>query len=56
MIPKNIYIYLNDANNNIMVTHLEPDILECEAKWALESITMNKDSEDDGISVEFFKF
>ena len=38
-----------------MVTHLEPDILECEVKWALESITMNKASGGDGIPVELFK-
>ena len=37
-----------------MITHLEPDILECEVKWALESITMNKASGGDGISVELF--
>ena len=35
-----------------MVTHLEPDILECEAKWALGSMTMNKASGGDGISTE----
>ena len=35
-----------------MITHLEPDILECEVKWALESITMNKASGDDGIPVK----
>ena len=38
-----------------MITHLEPDILECEVEWALESITMNKASEDDGIPVELFQ-
>ena len=38
-----------------MITHLEPDILECEAKWALESITTNKASGDDGIPVELFQ-
>ena len=38
-----------------MITHLEPDILECEVKWALESITTNKDSGGDGISVELFQ-
>ena len=38
-----------------MITHLEPDILECEVKWALESITMNKASGSDGISVELFQ-
>ena len=36
-------------------THLEPDILECEVKWALESITMNKASGGDGIPVELFQ-
>ena len=38
-----------------MITHLEPDILECEVKWALESITMNKTSGSDGIPVELFQ-
>ena len=38
-----------------MVTHLEPDILECEVKWALGSITTNKASGDDGIPAELFK-
>ena len=38
-----------------MITHLEPDILECEVKWALGSITMNKASEGDGIPVELFQ-
>ena len=38
-----------------MITHLEPDILECEAKWALGSITMNKASGDDEIPVELFQ-
>ena len=38
-----------------MITHLEPDILEGEVKWALESITMNKASGGDGISVELFQ-
>ena len=37
-----------------MITHLEPDILECEVKWALGSITTNKASEGDGIPVELF--
>ena len=35
-----------------MITHLEPDILECEVKWALESITMNRASGGDGITIE----
>ena len=34
----------NQDNHNGVITHLEPDILECEVKWALESITKNKDS------------
>ena len=38
-----------------MVTHLEPDILECEVKWALGSITTKKASEGDGIPVELFQ-
>ena len=38
-----------------MITHLEPDILECEVKWALESITTNKASEGDEIPVELFQ-
>ena len=38
-----------------MITHLEPDILECEVKWALESITANKASGGDGIPVELFQ-
>ena len=38
-----------------MITHLEPDILECEVKWALESITKNKASGGDGIPVELFQ-
>ena len=42
-------------NHNDVITHLEPDILECEVKWALGSITMNKASEGDGISVELFQ-
>ena len=37
-----------------MITHLQPDILECEVKWALESITANKASGGDGIPVELF--
>ena len=38
-----------------MITHLEPDILECEVKWALGSITMNKASGGDGIPIELFQ-
>ena len=47
---------LSDSNSHDgVITHLEPDILECEVKWALESITMNKASGGDGIPVEFFQ-
>ena len=41
-------------NHNGVITHLEPAILECEVKWALESITTNKASRGDGIPVELF--
>ena len=47
---------LNDQDNhNSVSTHLEPDILESEVKWALGSITMNKASRGDGIPVELFQ-
>ena len=42
-------------NNDRVITHLEPDILECEVKWALGSIITNKASGDDGIPVELFQ-
>ena len=42
-------------NHNDVITHLEPDISECELKWALGSITMNKASRGDGIPVELFQ-
>ena len=42
-------------NHDDVITHLEPDILECEVKWALENITMNKASGGDGIPVELFQ-
>ena len=42
-------------NHDSMITHLEPDILECEVKWALGSITTNKASGGDGIPVELLK-
>ena len=42
-------------NHNGVITHLEPDILECEVKWALGSITTNKASGDDGIPVELYQ-
>ena len=43
-------------NHDGVITHLEPDILECEVKWALESINMNKASGGDGIPVELLEF
>ena len=47
---------LHDPDNHSgVITDLEPDILECEVKWALESITMNKASGCDGIPVELFQ-
>ena len=48
--------YLNDPDNHDgVITHLEPDNLECKVKWALGSITMNKASEGDGIPAELFQ-
>ena len=47
---------LNDqGDHNDVVTHLQPDILECEVKWALENITTNKASGGDGIAAELFQ-
>ena len=47
---------LHDQDNHDgVITHLEPDILECEVKWALEHIIMNKASGGDGILVELFQ-
>ena len=45
----------NPVNHDGVITHLEPDILECEVKWALGSISMNKASGGDGIPVELFQ-
>ena len=42
-------------NHNYLITHLEPDILECEVKWALGSITTNKASGGDAYSIELFQ-
>ena len=42
-------------NHNAVMTHLEPDILECEVKWVLGSISMNQASEGDGIPVQLFQ-
>ena len=53
------YTYKKDLhdtdNHDGMITDLEPDILECEVKWALESITMNKASGGDGNQLSYFK-
>ena len=45
----------NPDNHNGVITHLEPDILQCEVKWALGSITTNKANGSDGIPVELFQ-
>ena len=51
-----IELYKKDQDNHDgIITHLEPDILECEVKWALESITVNKASRGDEIPVELFQ-
>ena len=56
---ENTELYKRDLhdpdNHDGVITHLEPDILECEVKWALGSITMNKASRGDGIPVELFQ-
>ena len=44
----------NPENDNCVITHLEPDILECNVKWALGSITMNRARRGDGIPAELF--
>ena len=52
---KTIQKKLHDPDNhNSMITHLEPDILKCEVRWALGSITTNKASGGDGLPVELF--
>ena len=48
-------IIMTQITTNGVITHLQPDILECEVKWALGSITTNKASRGDGISVELFQ-
>ena len=54
--PKRYKKELHDQDNDdAVITHLEPDILECEVKWALGIITMNKASGDDGIPGELFQ-
>ena len=52
MVQKDLH---NPVNHDGVITHLEPDILECEVKWALGSITLNKTSRGDGIPVELFQ-
>ena len=53
---RTIQKYLNDLDNHdVVITHLEPDILECEVKCDLGSITMNKASGADGIPAELFQ-
>ena len=52
---KRIFTTVDYNNHDGVITHLEPDILECEVKWALESITTNKASGGDGIPVELFQ-
>ena len=48
--------YLNDPDNHfVVITHLEPDILECEVKWTLGNITTNKANGGDGIPAELFQ-
>ena len=47
--------HLHPDNHDGLITHLEPDILECEVKWVLEHITTNKASGGDGIPVELFQ-
>ena len=46
---------IDPDNHNGVIAHLEPDILECEVKWALGSMTMNRASGGDGIPVELFE-
>ena len=60
MVPIRLFISPLIHSTNIIehhgvITHLEPDILECEVKWALESIAMSKASGGDGIPVELFQ-
>ena len=50
-----IELFRDPDNHDGVITHLEPDILECEVKWALESITTNKARGGDGIPVELFQ-
>jgi len=51
-VPKDLH---DQDNHDGMITHLEPDILECEVKWDLGSITMKKATGGDGIPVELFQ-
>ena len=51
-VQKNLH---DPDNHDGVITHIEPDILECEVKWELENITINKASVGDGIPVELFQ-
>ena len=56
IIFRKVLTFLHDPDNlDGVITHLEPDILECEVRWALGSITTNKSSGGDGIPVELFQ-
>ena len=50
-----IDLHDRDNHDSVIITHLEPDIMECEAKWALGSMTMNKASGGDGIPIDIFE-
>ena len=56
---ENTELYKKDlhdpVSHNGVITHLDPDILKCEVKWALGSITMKKANESDGIPMSYFK-
>ena len=51
---KIIWFVYGFNNHDVVITHLEPGILKCEVKWALENITMNKDSGGDGLQLSYF--
>ena len=54
-VSKVVSLFFNKLSRFVVITHLEPDILECEVKWALGSITTNKASGGGGIPVELFQ-
>ena len=53
--PEEQYIKMTQTTMMVCLTHLEPDILDCEVKWALGSLTMNKVSGEEGIPLELFQ-